>query len=215
VKPVLLWTLLQALTASGSAAAQDTIYRSVTAAGTAVYTNQAHAGATLLMALPPAHVRASYVQDETSGALRATPRASRTPAQPNDPSIASLIGQAARRHGIDIELLTAVIRQESGFDPRAVSGAGARGLMQLMPQTAKRYGATRVHDPGENIAAGSAYLRDLLDRFGRIDLALAAYNAGEGAVQKYGNSIPPFEETRHYVASVMADYRWRKQQPAP
>jgi soluble lytic murein transglycosylase-like protein len=122
-------------------------------------------------------------------------------------AIKSLIHQAGRRHALDPKLLTAVIRQESGFNPEAVSVAGARGLMQLMPGTAKRYGATALHDPGENIAAGSAYLRDLLNQFGSLELALAAYNAGEGAVLKYGRRIPPYAETQKYVAAILADYR--------
>jgi soluble lytic murein transglycosylase-like protein len=102
-----------------------------------------------------------------------------------------------------------VIKQESGFNPMAISSAGARGLMQLMPATARRYGVARVHDPGENIAAGSAYLRDLIDMFGSLELALAAYNAGEGAVIKYGRRIPPYRETQGYVRSVLMEYQRR------
>ena len=194
------------------AAATESIYESRSAGGQVVYTNEPQAGATLLMSLPPVNVRAAFVLDPTSGALREGPKRSRVPAVPSDAAVRSLIEQAARRHDLDADLLMALIRQESGFNTLAVSRTGARGLMQLMPGTAKRYGVARVHDPGENIAAGSAYLGDLLDRFGRLDLALAAYNAGEGAVQKYGNRIPPYAETVNYVAAVMADLRLRKQQ---
>jgi soluble lytic murein transglycosylase-like protein len=189
----------------------ESIYQSRSPSGQLTYTNQAQPGATLLMSLPAVKVRTAFALDPTSGALREGPSRSRVPAVPDDAAVRSLIEQAARRHDLDTDLLMALIRRESGFNTLAVSRAGARGLMQLMPATAKRYGVARVHDPGENIAAGSAYLNDLLNRFGRLDLALAAYNAGEGAVQKYGNRIPPYAETTNYVASVMADLRLRKQ----
>lgn len=194
----------------GQVHAAERIYESRSPGGLPVYTNVPREGASLVMSLPPARVRATWLFEADAGALQPYPRRARVSAHPEDPQVRSLIEQAARRHDLDADLLTALIRQESGFDPRAVSRAGARGLMQLMPATARRYGVVRIHDPGENIAGGSAYLRDLLDRFGRLDLALAAYNAGEGAVQKHGNRIPPYDETRHYVAAVMADYRARK-----
>src|ERR1044071_2403117 len=91
-------------------------------------------------------------------------------------------------------------KQESGFRPSAVSSKGAQGLMQLMPDTAARYGVTNPYDVGQRIMAGTRYVKDLLTMFnGRVDLALAGYNAGEGAVMKYGNTIPPSSETRNYV----------------
>jgi soluble lytic murein transglycosylase-like protein len=154
------------------------------------------------------------------GPLTLTPRTVTAPttttlpaARHPDAATRSLVQQAARRHGIDEALLLAIIDQESDFNPAAVSRAGARGLMQLMPATAKRYGVTKLHDPGQNIAGGSAYLRDLLDQFGRLDLALAAYNAGEGAVLRHGRRVPPYEETQHYVRIVIADYERRRAPP--
>ncbi len=116
---------------------------------------------------------------------------------------ASLVADAADRYGIDRALLTAVVMVESGFDPFAVSSKGACGLLQLMPATARRFKTRDVFDAGQNIEAGARYLRWLLDRFdGRIDLALAAYNAGEGSVDRYGG-IPPYAETQSYVVKVL------------
>jgi len=116
---------------------------------------------------------------------------------------ADLIAEAAERHGLDPWLLAAVAKIESNFDPYAVSHAGACGLLQLMPATAKRFGVRNVFDASENVEGGARYLRWLLDRFeGRRDLALAAYNAGEGAVDRHGG-IPPYRETLHYVGKVL------------
>jgi soluble lytic murein transglycosylase-like protein len=118
------------------------------------------------------------------------------------------IQYAASLHDVEANLIAAVIRVESGFDRSAVSPKGARGLMQLMPATAERYGAFDLHDVRTNVFAGTAYLRDLILMFdGRLDLALAGYNAGENAVRKYNNKIPPYPETKHYVSAVLAEYR--------
>jgi len=119
-----------------------------------------------------------------------------------------MIERAARAAALRPELVRAVIVVESAFNPRAVSKRGAQGLMQLKPSTARRYGVSNAFDPEQNITAGAHYLRDLLRRFGNdLELTLAAYNAGEEAVERYGRSIPPFAETRHYVPAVLRVYR--------
>jgi soluble lytic murein transglycosylase-like protein len=120
--------------------------------------------------------------------------------------LASLIGDAARTHGVDPRLVAAIALRESDFDVRSVSTAGACGVMQLMPETARFLGVGNIFDPRDNVFGGARYLRTLLDTFnGDLDLTLAAYNAGPGAVQKYGG-VPPYRETRAYVKSVRATY---------
>jgi soluble lytic murein transglycosylase-like protein len=118
-----------------------------------------------------------------------------------------LIRNTASQFGVDAALVKAVVHVESGFDPRAVSPKGASGLMQLMPQTASRYGVHRIFDPRQNITGGVRYLRDLLSGFaGNTRLALAGYNAGENAVIRY-NGVPPYPETRGYITRVMSLYQ--------
>ena len=135
---------------------------------------------------------------------------------PNYKAVKHLLREASETHGIDYELLQAVIATESGFNAQAVSPKGAVGLMQLIPPTAERYGVKadkdfpiqkKLTDPRTNIRAGSSYLRDLIKLFpGQLELAIAAYNAGEGAVQRAGNRIPNYPETQNYVKTVMQLY---------
>ena len=121
---------------------------------------------------------------------------------------ASQIESAAIATNVEAALIRAVISVESGYNPSAVSRAGAVGLMQLMPETARRYNVADSHDPAQNIHGGAQYLRDLLRMFNNnLQLTLAAYNAGEQAVMKYGNRIPPFRETLEYVPKVMKFYK--------
>ncbi|HKO36313.1 MAG TPA: lytic transglycosylase domain-containing protein [Pyrinomonadaceae bacterium] len=117
------------------------------------------------------------------------------------------ITDSATRHGLDPLLIYSVMHQESSFKQRAISHKGARGLMQLMPGTAARFGVTNIFDPKQNIDAGSRYMKWLLNRFqGDLSLALAGYNAGEGAVDKYGWRIPPYAETQEYVRRISRRY---------
>ncbi len=119
----------------------------------------------------------------------------------------ALIEREAKKSNIDASFVSALIRAESNYEPRAVSRKGARGLMQLMPATAKRLSVGRPFDPAANVRGGVQYLRQLVDRFGpRPDLVLAAYNAGEGAVESYGG-VPPYRETVDYVNRIL---RWWK-----
>lgn len=132
---------------------------------------------------------------------------------PSGPSLVSglelerAVTRAAKQHGLHPALLFAVMKAESSFNPVVVSKAGAVGLMQLVPETAMRHGVRNLYDTGENVAGGARHLRYLLDRFhGNTRLALAAYNAGEGKVDRY-KKIPPYRETRHYVQKVLSYYR--------
>lgn len=121
---------------------------------------------------------------------------------------AKYIQQAAKTYKLDPALIHAVISAESGYNPFARSRKGAAGLMQLMPETAKRYGVTNRLDPAQNIHGGARYLRDLVKMFDNdVQLAVAAYNAGENAVIKHGRRIPPYSETMNYVPRVMTYYR--------
>jgi soluble lytic murein transglycosylase-like protein len=126
--------------------------------------------------------------------------------------IERLVSKAALAWNVDPSLIKAVIASESGFDAGATSRAGAQGLMQLMPTTAAQLGVTDAYNPAQNVWAGARYLRALLDRFGGdVKKAVAAYNAGPAAVEKYGG-IPPYTETQNYVRNVLADYAKYKAQ---
>jgi len=125
------------------------------------------------------------------------------------PKIDGLIRQNAAKFGLDPYLVFCVMEQESHFNSRAQSPMGARGLMQLMPGTAARFGVRNSFDPAQNIAGGTRFLKQLSQRFnGRMDLILASYNAGEGAVMKYGSKVPPYRETRAYVKRI--SYRYHR-----
>jgi soluble lytic murein transglycosylase-like protein len=139
---------------------------------------------------------------------------------PNYKLVQHHLRAASKANDVDFELLKALIATESGFDPNVVSPKGAVGLMQVMPETAQRYGVTgdrkhpverKLFDPAVNIRTGTKYLRYLLDLFpGRLDLALAAYNAGEGAVMRAGKQVPNYKETQNYVKTVMQLYEMLK-----
>lgn len=125
------------------------------------------------------------------------------PTSPHASRYETLVRQYAERESLRPDLVRAVIQVESGFNPRAVSPKGAMGLMQLMPQTARQLGVIDAYDPEQNIRGGTRYLRQLLTKYrGNEELALAAYNAGPGAVDKYGERVPPYAETQNYVQKV-------------
>jgi hypothetical protein len=124
-----------------------------------------------------------------------------------DSTVDAYILESAKRNLVDPLLLYSIMHQESTFKPRAMSNKGARGLMQLMPGTASRFGVTSIWDPKQNIEGGTRYMRFLLDKFeGDVKLALAGYNAGEGAVVKYGYRVPPYSETQEYVRRISRRY---------
>lgn len=131
-------------------------------------------------------------------------------APPSSQSVDEVVNAVSGRHHLDPDLINSVIHAESGFNPRAVSPKGARGLMQLMPQTASRLGVANSFDPSDNLEGGTRYLRELLERY-NFDLikALAAYNAGPGRVEQY-HGVPPYYETQAYVARIIRDFNRKK-----
>ncbi|MFO1352996.1 MAG: lytic transglycosylase domain-containing protein [Gammaproteobacteria bacterium] len=163
---------------------------------------------------PPS--RAAGEEERTGVAIiRKLAKKAEHPQEPPTPSrLARLIDRLAKEHGLEPALLDAVIRVESAYQPNATSPKGAMGLMQLMPATARRFGVHDPYDAEDNIRGGARYLRWLLDKFGDVELALAGYNAGEGAVVDWGG-IPPYRETRRYVPRVLQAYRRERRWPVP
>ena len=187
------WAVLRALaiafvvTALSATSALAQIYVVVESDGSRRYTNEPVEGAEL------------YLDTHYSPAPARTFERARVPFEQE-------VAVASAQQGIDARLVQAVIAAESAFDPRALSKKGAQGLMQLMPDTAHRFGVANVWDPEQNIAGGTAYLRWLIDEFdGDPRRVVAAYNAGEGAVTRYGG-VPPYRETRDYVERVLTYY---------
>ena len=186
----LLFVLLAVATCGGIAHAE--IYRFVDANGVTVFTN-----------IPPVGRHQPYLKGKPHPGSQEPGHVSEMRSR-----YAGYIQDAAQANNVDPALIHAVIAAESGYDSFARSSKGAVGLMQLMPETARRYSVRNRLDPADNIQGGTRYLRDLLRMFDNdLRLALAAYNAGEQAVVKYGNRIPPYRETVEYVPRVMAHYR--------
>ena len=183
---------------SASMAARADIYAFTDAAGTTHFSNIPDDSRYTLVARTPPQEAAVPSADARRAALWLA----------RSVDYDAAIQRAAQAASIHAELVRAVIVVESGFNPRAISRRGAIGLMQLMPSTARQYGAFNAFDPEQNIHAGARYLAALLTRFGakNLDLVLAAYNAGENAVERYGRRIPPYRETRAYVPNVMKVY---------
>ncbi|HEV7822197.1 MAG TPA: transglycosylase SLT domain-containing protein [Burkholderiales bacterium] len=185
-----------------SAPAHADVYRSLDAEAPTVLTD-----------VPPTEGRWEQIVTDEPAPVTAMPandgqrEDSRSRAADNRANYARYIQAAAIEHNVDAALIRAVITAESGYNPSAVSRAGAVGLMQLMPETASRYNVIDSHDPEQNIHGGTRYLRDLLTLFKNdLRLTIAAYNAGEQAVMKYRNRIPPYRETLAYVPKVMKFY---------
>ncbi|MEZ5500650.1 MAG: lytic transglycosylase domain-containing protein [Steroidobacteraceae bacterium] len=189
----IIWLAAACWLGATSASASDIFYY-VDAKGTAHYSNvPTESRYELILKAAPEYSKAGE---------RISPRMLARASQYDE-----IIERAADSADVAAELLRAVIVVESGFNPNAVSPKGARGLMQLMPATARTLGVRDPHDPAQNVDAGARYLRRLMDRFGNdLQLALAAYNAGTAAVERYGKRIPPYRETREYVPKVLDLY---------
>jgi soluble lytic murein transglycosylase-like protein len=193
--------LFAALLIAAGASAHSRIYMYVDADGVKHFTDVPDSNRYRLLVLSPQAVTQSGERYNATLLARAS-------------QYDSIIERVAASAAVEPNLLRAVIVVESGFNSRAVSKRGAVGLMQLMPATASRFGVSNPYDPKENILAGAQYLKFLMDRFGHnMRLALAAYNAGEDAVDRNGGQIPPFTETMAYVPKVLKIYRMLTDQP--
>jgi soluble lytic murein transglycosylase-like protein len=199
--PIKIAIFAAAALMGGAAGAHPNIYTYLDADGTRHYTDVPDNNRYKLLRMSP--------QDLTESGDRYSPALLARAAQYD-----AIIENAAVSSALEANLLRAVIVVESGFNSRAVSKRGAVGLMQLMPATANRFGVSNLYDPKQNIRAGAQYLKFLMDRFGQnVGLALAAYNAGEEAVDRSGGQIPPFSETMAYVPRVLKVYRMLIGQP--
>jgi hypothetical protein len=178
------------------------IYSWSDANGRKVYSDRPAPGAPAPVEMRVAPVRPA-APEPVQAAEGSDPRGTSYAPTPRSRPYESLIVEHARLHGVRPELVRAVVQVESAFNPAARSIKGAMGLMQLMPGTARDLGVTDPYDPAENVGGGVRYLRQLLDRYSNDErLAVAAYNAGPGSVDRYGQSVPPFRETRDYVARI-------------
>jgi soluble lytic murein transglycosylase-like protein len=192
--------LSAAVLSAGAAEAHPKIYTYLDAAGVRHFTDVPDDNRYRLLVLSPQDMTESGDRYDPALLARAT-------------QYDAIIEKAAMSNSVEANLLRAVIVVESGFNSHAVSKRGAVGLMQLMPATASRFGVSNPYDPKENVHAGARYLKFLMDRFGQnMRLALAAYNAGEEAVDRNGGQIPPFTETMAYVPKVLKIYRMLGQQ---
>lgn len=222
-RPLLLRVGLKAVALAAGAglalsAAQAQVWAHVDENGVTHFTNVPQAHGRLVLAGPPEPAPAVESVPVAAGAEAAARRAvASVSAKPVYQDLQPHLHQVAQAHGVDLALVKAVAVAESAFNPLAVSHKGAVGLMQVMPATAQRYAmqhlpraevAQRLKDPRLNAELGVRYLADLQRLFpGRLDLVLAAYNAGEGAVTRAGHQIPNYRETQHYVSRVLALYR--------
>lgn len=177
-----------------------------------VYASGAHASTAIIGDVPSESRYVILIPTQPDAALRSIIKP--PPEFANKEQYEYVVAEVARTYGLDSALLHAVISVESRYIPNAVSKKGAAGLMQLTPQTAKRYGVANPFDPVQNLNGGAKCLRDLMKVFNNdISLTLAAYNAGKSAVVRHGNSIPPFRETKNYVPRVLAFYRKYRSEP--
>lgn len=218
-RSVLAFLLLSGVSGGLGQFAQADVFKFVAKNGQVIYTdNPRHRGYKLVIKTPERNLGPVTISLGAGRKLGQASLPTPMPAlmRPSDrgrmldlrrSQYAGVIEQAAYRHGLDPALLHAVIRAESSYNPGAVSHKGAMGLMQLMPGTAARYGVRNPYDPEDNIFGGARYLRDLMGMFrSDVRLAVAAYNAGEHNVMKYGYQVPPFPETRDYVSKVLGYY---------